>query len=192
MANKNYLVVLLIILSIGVLNAQSQKKIAVVLSGGGAKGVAHIGALKVIEDMGIPVDYIVGTSIGAIVGGLYSVGYTPQQLDSIVRNNDWLALISDKTAREKVPFPYKNDHNKFVVSFPMSKKPRGGFIEGRNILKLINELTINIEDSINFDSLPIPFACIATDVVTNKKEVIRTGNLAEAMRASMGLSLIHI
>ncbi|WP_347284514.1 patatin-like phospholipase family protein [Lactobacillus taiwanensis] len=190
MANKNYLVVLLIILSIGVLNAQSQKKIAVVLSGGGAKGVAHIGALKVIEDMGIPVDYIVGTSIGAIVGGLYSVGYTPQQLDSIVRNNDWLALISDKTAREKVPFPYKNDHNKFVVSFPMSKKPRGGFIEGRNILKLINELTINIEDSINFDSLPIPFACIATDVVTNKKEVIRTGNLAEAMRASMGIPLV--
>lgn len=190
MANKYCSIVLLIILSIGALSAQPRKKIAVVLSGGGAKGVAHVGALKVIENMGIPVDYIVGTSIGAIVGGLYSVGYNSQQLDSIIRNNDWLSLISDKTAREKVPFPFKNDHDRFIASLSLSKKPKGGFVEGRNILELINELTMDIEDSINFDSLPIPLACIATDIVTNKKEVIRTGNLAEAMRASMGIPLV--
>ena len=81
--------------------AQQRKKVAVVLSGGGAKGMAHIGALKVIEEAGIPVDYIVGTSMGSIVGGLYAIGYTAEQLDSLVQRQDWELLLSDKVERGK-------------------------------------------------------------------------------------------
>ena len=81
--------------------AQHRKKVALVLSGGGAKGTAYIGALKVIEEVGIPIDYVVGTSMGAIVGGLYSVGYTTAQLDSMVRTQDWEMLLSDKIERKK-------------------------------------------------------------------------------------------
>ena len=76
-----------------------RKKVGVVLSGGGAKGMAHIGALKVIEEAGIPIDYVVGTSMGSIIGGLYSIGYTPEQMDSMVRRQDWSFLLSDKIPR---------------------------------------------------------------------------------------------
>ena len=82
-------------------SAQQRKKVGVVLSGGGAKGVAHIGALKVIEEAGIPIDYIVGTSMGSIIGGLYAIGYTPQQLDSMVKKQDWTFLLSDRCPKEK-------------------------------------------------------------------------------------------
>ena len=169
----------------------SNKKVAVVLSGGGAKGVAHVGALKIIEEVGISIDYIIGTSIGAIVGGLYAIGYTPQQLDSIVRHNDWMALITDEIERNEIPFPYKDNDEKFIITLSLDKeRSKGGFLEGQSISNLLNELTKNINDSISFDSLPIAFACVATDMVNNKKEVIRSGNLVEAMRASMGIPLI--
>ena len=82
-------------------SAQQRKKVGVVLSGGGAKGVAHIGALKVIEEAGIPIDYIVGTSMGSIIGGLYSIGYTPEQLDSMVKKQDWTFLLSDRIKRSR-------------------------------------------------------------------------------------------
>ena len=95
MKSKTLFLLIIALLSACTLGAQNRKKVGVVLSGGGAKGVAHIGALKVIEEAGIPIDYIVGTSMGAIVGGLYSIGYTPQQLDSIVNVQDWKYLLSD-------------------------------------------------------------------------------------------------
>ena len=82
-------------------HAQQRKSVAVVLSGGGAKGVAHIGALKVIEEAGIPIDYIVGTSMGSIIGGLYSIGYTPCQLDSMVNHQNWSFLLSDRISWER-------------------------------------------------------------------------------------------
>lgn len=188
--SSRYCCLLLFILLLHNLNAQTDKKVAVVLSGGGAKGVAHVGALKVIEDIGLPIDYVVGTSIGAIVGGLYSIGYTPQQLDSLIRQNDWLSLISDKTARDKMPFPLKYDNEKFILSLPLDNELKGGFIKGRNISSFLKGLTRNLSDSLSFDSLPIPFACIATDMVHSEKEVIRSGNLARAMRASMGIPLV--
>lgn len=77
------------------------------MSGGGAKGVAHIGALKVIEELGIPIDYVAGTSIGAIVGGLYSIGYTSEQLEIIVKQTNWIDLLTDKISRDAIPFPFK-------------------------------------------------------------------------------------
>lgn len=95
MKYKSLSLLIIALLSACTLGAQNRKKVGVVLSGGGAKGVAHIGALKVIEEAGIPIDYVVGTSMGALVGGLYSIGYTPQQLDSIVNAQNWKFLLSD-------------------------------------------------------------------------------------------------
>ena len=174
-----------------VIHALPRKKVAVVLSGGGAKGVAHIGALKVIEELGIPIDYVAGTSIGAIVGGLYSIGYTPEQLEIIVKQTNWIELLTDKISRDAIPFPFKLDDSKYLISLPISNnKKSGGIIKGRNISQLLQQLTEGYNETINFDSLPIPFACIATDMATNQKEVIRSGKLSEAMRASMAIPVI--
>ena len=104
--------------------AQERKKVGVVLSGGGAKGVAHIQALKVIEEAGIPIDYIVGTSMGSIIGGLYSIGYTPQQLDSMVRKQDWMFLLSDRVKRSAMSLNEREKSEKYVFSFPFTKSPK--------------------------------------------------------------------
>ncbi len=120
--------------------AQERKKVGVVLSGGGAKGVAHIQALKVIEEAGIPIDYIVGTSMGSIIGGLYSIGYTPQQLDSMVRKQDWMFLLSDRVKRSAMSLNEREKSEKYVFSFPFTKSPKdavsGGIIKGQNLANL--------------------------------------------------------
>lgn len=105
-------------------NAQERKKVAVVLSGGGAKGVAHIGALKVIEEAGIPVDYVVGTSMGSIIGGLYSIGYTPAQMDSLVRAQDWIYLLTDATDRKEESLTKKLKSERYTLSIPFKKTPK--------------------------------------------------------------------
>lgn len=116
--------------------AQERKKVGVVLSGGGAKGVAHIQALKVIEEAGIPIDYIVGTSMGSIIGGLYSIGYTPQQLDSMVRKQDWMFLLSDRVKRSAMSLNEREKSEKYVFSFPFTKSPKdavsGGIIRTKS------------------------------------------------------------
>ena len=182
------LVLLLFCTPLLVIHALPRKKVAIVLSGGGAKGVAHIGALKVIEELGIPIDYVAGTSIGAIVGGLYSIGYTSEQLEIIVKQTNWIDLLTDKISRDAIPFPFKLDDSKYLISLPIKNNEKsGGIIRGRNISQLLQQLTEGYNDTTNFDSLPIPFACIATDMATNQKEVIRSGKLSEAMRASMAI-----
>lgn len=188
-----YFLVLLLLLNVPCLTsyATPRKKVAVVLSGGGAKGVAHVGALKVIEETGIPIDCIVGTSIGAIVGGLYSLGYSPEQLESIIKQTNWMELLSDKVSRTVIPFPFKADNDKFLITYPLNKEnENGGIIKGKNISQLLHQLTEGCQTTSCFDSLPIPFACIATDMAKNQKEVIRSGSLAEAMRASMAIPII--
>ena len=106
-----------------VLWASGRPKVAVVLSGGGAKGTAHIGALKVIEEAGIPIDYVVGTSMGAIVGGLYSIGYTPQQLDSMVNAQNWKFLLSDAPNPKDVLLDDRLKSERYVLSIPPAKLP---------------------------------------------------------------------
>lgn len=100
------------------------KKVGVVLSGGGAKGMAHIGALKVIEEAGIPIDYVVGTSMGSIIGGLYSIGYTPEQMDSMVRRQDWSFLLSDKIPRSEQNMAEREASEKYVFSYHSVKMPK--------------------------------------------------------------------
>jgi NTE family protein len=129
----------------------NRPKVGLVLGGGGAKGATHVGVLKVIEDVGVPIDYIAGTSIGSIVGGLYSVGYSVEQLDSLFRNEDWVDLFATGS-----------------------------------VLELLENM-VGPNDSIDFDQLPIPFSCVAYDVKAHKEVVLRSGRLAQAMRASMAI-----
>ena len=172
--------------------AGERKKVAVVLSGGGAKGVAHIRALKVIEEAGIPIDYVVGTSMGAIVGGLYSIGFTTAQLDSIVRVQDWKFLLSDATDRTDKSLLTRERSEKYLLSVPFDKRPKealasGGVIKGRNIALLFSQLTEGYHDSIDFNALPIPFACVAYNLVDGTEVDFHSGVLAEAIRASMSI-----
>ena len=107
-----------------------RKKVGVVLSGGGAKGMAHIGALKVIEEAGIPIDYVVGTSMGSIIGGLYSIGYTPEQMDSMVRRQDWSFLLSDKIPRSEQNMAEREASEKYVFSLPFGKNAKTQAVGG--------------------------------------------------------------
>ncbi len=172
-------------------NEVQRKKVGVVLSGGGAKGMAHIGALKVIDEIGIPVDYIVGTSMGAIIGGLYAIGYTPEQLENMVRMQNWQFLLSDHIERRNMNLMEREAEETYVISVPFSKtaikEVTGGLIKGHNIDNLFSELTIGYHDSISFDSLPIPFACVSEDLALGEEHVFRQGMLSTAMRASMAI-----
>ncbi len=165
-----------------------------VLGGGGAKGVAHIGVLKVLEEAGIPVDYIVGTSMGAIVGGLYSIGYNAAEIDSMVRIQDWSMLLSDRIDRHNMTFPEKENAERYILSLPFGKNKRekssGGVIKGQNIQSLFTHLTIGYHDSVAFDSFPIPFACVAFNLVDGEDYVFREGSLPVAMRASMAIPAV--
>lgn len=184
--------IFLSILTVLPLHAQQErKKVGVVLSGGGAKGVAHIQALKVIEDAGIPIDYIVGTSMGSIIGGLYAIGYTPDQLDSMVRKQDWTFVLSDRIKRSAMSLTERERAARYVLSVPFMKNPKdaatGGLIKGQNLANLFSDLTLGYHDSICFDSLPVPFACVSENIVNGDQIVFREGVLAIAMRASMAI-----
>lgn len=169
----------------------ARPKVAVVLSGGGAKGVAHISALKAIEEAGLPIDMICGTSMGALIGGLYSIGYSPQELDSLVRHQDWSFILTDRVHPEDIDI----DTRRLLNTYPLwhafslgSKKNEGaGFIRGLNLDNLFEQLLEGYLDSVDFNRLPTPFACVATDIVTNTEIDFHKGYLKEAMRASMSI-----
>lgn len=168
-----------------------RKKVGLVLSGGGAKGVAHIGVLKVLEEAGIPIDYIAGTSMGSIVGGLYAIGYDARCLDSLVRVQNWPFLLSNRVYRYDLPFSEKEKDEKYLLSIPMLGsrliQMPAGFIGGQNIYNLFSELTLGYHDSLSFSALPIPFACVAANLVNGEEVVLSSGNLPLAMRSSMAI-----
>ena len=167
-----------------------RKKVAVVLSGGSAKGFVHVGVLKVLERAGIPIDYIAGTSIGAVVGGLYAVGYDAEMIDSLIQLQDWDYLMSDNIYRENLPATQRDRRNEFIVSLPYSLNfrersgnvslPRG-VLSGQNLYSLFLHLTIGFQHEMEFDNLPTPFGCVAADVRTGKEVVFRKGILPEAI-----------
>ena len=169
-------------------------KVGVVLSGGGAKGVAHIGALKVIEELGIPVDIVVGTSMGSIIGGMYAIGYTPQQMDSLVRQQDWTFLLTDRVNRREQNMAVRKANETYLISVSPSSSLKkdllGGAIRGENLSNMFSRLTIGYHDSIDFNKLPIPFACVAEDVASGKDVVFHSGVLATAMRSSMAIPAV--
>lgn len=181
---------ILYLLTVITSGASSRQKVGVVLSGGGAKGAAHIGVLKALEEEGIPVDYIVGTSMGAIIGGLYSIGYSPSQLDTLIRTQDWEILLSDLSSLKRQTLQEREESNRYLITFSLEqgKQPiPDGLVRGRNLATLLSRLTIGYHDSISFDSLPIPFACVATNLTDGKEIVIRHGKLHSAIRSSMSI-----
>jgi len=204
--------------------------VALVLSGGGAKGAAHVGAIRYIEELGIPIDMVVGTSIGGLVGGLYSLGYPIGEIDSLMRNMDWNWVLSDELSREyrsysdmkykekymlAVPFYYEKDYYNMRLadeyrfddmkkheplnigadsrnSLDMMKRNLlgslpSGYIYGQNVSNLISSLTVGYQDSLNFNRLPIPYACVASDMVSGKAKVWHAGKINVAMRSTMSI-----
>ena len=169
-----------------------RKKVAVVLSGGGAKGMAHIGVLKVLERAGIPVDIITGTSMGSIIGGLYAIGYNANALDSMVRVQDWTYVISDREDLRRQSLSDRRKQNTYVYSTGLTiGKPdvnAGGFIKGKNLAELFQQLCTGFTDSLDFTrDLRIPFACVATNIIDNSEVDFHSGRLPLAMRASMAI-----
>ncbi|MCB0371428.1 MAG: patatin-like phospholipase family protein [Muricauda sp.] len=162
-------------------------KVGLVLSGGGAKGLAHIGALKVIEEAGIKVDYIGGTSMGAIVGALYASGYSAQELDSIFRNTDFTNLIQDNVPRGAKTFYEKEDSERYALALPFTdfkvSFPQA-ISGGQNIYNMLVQLLFHVKDIHDFKKLPIPFICVATNVETGEEVLLDNGYLPEAIVAS--------
>ena len=195
---KKILLILIAALMSGIVSAQndstavSRKKVAVVLSGGGAKGMAHIGVLKVLEKAGIPVDIITGTSMGSIIGGLYAIGYNANSLDSMVRVQDWSYVITDKEDLRRQSLGDRTKQNTYLFSTGLTIGKRnlqaGGIIKGKNLAELFQQLCVGFTDSLDFThDLPIPFACVATDIIDNSEVDFHSGWLPKAMRASMAI-----
>ncbi len=195
---KKILLMLAAVLICGTANAQNdsvgkdRKKVGVVLSGGGAKGMAHIGVLKVLQKAGIPIDYITGTSMGSIIGGLYAIGYNAHSLDSMVRVQDWSYVITDKEDLRNQSISDRKKQNTYIITTGMTIGKRdlnaGGIIKGKNLAELFNQLCTGFSDSLDFtNDLPIPFACVATNIIDNSEVVFHSGRLPQAMRASMAI-----
>ncbi|WP_196885951.1 patatin-like phospholipase family protein [Aureivirga sp. CE67] len=166
---------------------KKRPKIGLVLSGGGAKGFAHVGALKVIEEAGVEIDYIGGTSMGAIVGSLYASGYSAKEIDSLIRILDFDKILQDKLPRKTYSLYDKENTEKYSFTFPISKGKVGlpkAISKGQNVLNLLTRLTQHVDTIRDFSKLPIPFVCVATDLETGEEVVLRKGFLPEAVRAS--------
>ncbi|MEH6680754.1 MAG: patatin-like phospholipase family protein [Sediminicola sp.] len=185
---KNSILVLFAVLFAMVAPAQEKRpKVGLVLSGGGAKGLAHIGALKVIEEAGLEIDYIGGTSMGAIVGALYASGYSASELDSIFRNTDFVNLIQDNIPRDAKNFYEKEASEKYALTLPFNNFKVSfpqGISGGQNIYNELVKLLYHVKDINEFDNLPIPFMCIATNVETGEQVLLKEGYLPEAILAS--------
>ena len=171
-------------------NNQEDIKVGLVLSGGGAKGFAHIGALKIIEEAGVRIDYIGGTSTGAIVGALYASGYSAMQIDSIFKATDFVELIQDNLPRSAKTFFEKEEAEKYAITLPFDDfkvKLPSSISKGQNVYNLFSKLTSHINDVNDFNELPIPFFCIATNIETGKETIINKGYLPKAVTASSAL-----
>ncbi|MDX6745724.1 patatin-like phospholipase family protein [Polaribacter sp. PL03] len=178
---------LFFILSISVFSQKRQPKVGVVLSGGGAKGFAHIGVLKALDEAGVQIDYIGGTSMGAIIGGLYAAGYSANQIEEIIFTTDFLTLIRDRLPRNSETFFEKEYGEKTVITLPVNKGKIGfprAISKGQNVLNLLLELFDSVDGNQDFSKLSTPFFCIATDVENGAPVILESGSLPIALRAS--------
>ncbi len=188
--------------------------VALLLSGGGAKGAAEVGVIRYLEEIGMPVDMVLGTSIGGLIGGLYSVGYRTEEFEQLFTSQDWAVMLSDAIPQEYVPYATKMYNAKYVLTVPfhnpvevldekqthrnetdrmiderqslISSLP-SGYAYGFNVNNLLSSLTVGYQDSLAFRDLPTPFVCVATDVVSNKAKNWGSGSLNTAMRSTMSI-----
>ncbi len=205
---------------------QYRPTVAVVLGGGGARGMAHLGVLKYMEEMGIPVDLIGGTSMGGLVGGLYALGYGEAYLDSLVRAIDWTVMMSDKIPDESQTYTIRKNRDRFSVSVPFHYEKENalervrqqiardrsrehldtrtadmgaetvtrlglglpdGILFGFNVRNILSGISVGYQDSIAFENLPVPFFCVATDMVSMKEKNWTSGRLVDALRSTMAI-----
>ena len=183
--------ILLLLLATTVAGAQSTRpKIGLTLSGGGAKGLSHIGILKAIDSAGLKIDVVTGTSMGSIMGALYAVGYSGKEIEAIARSIDWSRMFSNVPPIELINMNEKREYSNYAVEIPFENgkaKFFSGFIEGEEIWLRFGELFYPVHTIKDFSKLPIPFACIATDAATGKPVVLKEGELVKAVRASMAI-----
>ena len=205
--------------------------VALVLSGGGAKGAAHVGVLRYLESIDMPIDMVLGTSMGGLVGGLYALGYGVEELDSLIRNMDWSYALSDRVPREYISYAETKYREKYLLSFPffyrrqdyMERKademrfadtkrheafsigadaPTGasdlikdnllgslpsGYIYGQNVSNIFSSLSVGYQDSLCFNDLPVPFACVSTDLVSGTAKIWHNGKINVALRSTMSI-----
>lgn len=209
---------------------QHRPTVALVLSGGGAKGAAHIGVMKYLESIGMPVDMVLGTSMGGLMGGLYALGYSGEQLDSIIRKVDWELALSDRVPRKYISYSEMKYREKYLMTIPFYYRQEtddvkesgvdfsggtdenarlqlgadkagtdnilknnllgslpSGYIKGQNVYNLIAALTVGYQDSLLFSSLPIPFVCVATDLVKGEGVFWHSGKVTTALRSTMSI-----
>ena len=165
-------------------------KVGLVLSGGGARGFAHIGVLKMLDSLEIPVDYIAGTSMGGIIGALYAVGYSGLEIESLVEQTDWREIFTDSPKRTDLPFFQRKETGKYLLEFGLQglkPVPPAGLIYGQKISLLFSGLTFPYESIHDFSKLPIPFYCVAVNVAKGEQVVLKEGSLSKAMRATMAI-----
>ncbi len=167
-------------------------RVGLVLGGGGARGLAHVGVLQVLEAQGVHVDAVAGTSMGAIIGGLYAAGYSASQIEQIALGIDWERVFSDDAARQQRAMQRKQDDRLGLIGASAGLKDGklvlpAGILTGQQISLLLQKLFLPRADVRDFDRLPIPFRAVATDIVTGEAVIMRQGNLAEAIRASMNV-----
>ena len=201
--------------------AQHRPTVALVLSGGGAKGSAHVGVLRYLEEQGIPIDMICGTSMGGLVGGIASLGYDSHYMDSLLRNQDWGVMLSDKIDQSYYSYARKRYRETYLVAIPFhySKKDfqtriddqvqyidngasgnfgqnsfacslPSGYVYGFNVNNLFSSLSVGYQDNIAFEDLPIPFFCVATDMVSLKAKNWSSGSIKDAMRSTMSIPVL--
>ena len=201
---------------------------ALVLSGGGAKGAAHVGVIKYLESIGMPVDVVMGTSMGGLVGGIYALGYDADHLDSLIRGIDWDMALSDRVPRDYLSYSSIKYKEKYVLSFPffydrkefMQMKESdqqytrrvedihfgageadatnmvkdnllgslpSGMVYGQNVNNIFSSLSVGYQDATDFYDLPIPFLCVATDLVSGTAKIWTEGKLNTALRSTMSI-----
>lgn len=164
--------------------------VGLVLSGGGAKGIAHIGVIKRLEEAGVRIDYITGTSMGSLVGALYAIGYSSDQLTEIAKSSNWNQLFSEKPARTFISNYERTFDNRTIVSFPISSRGLDlpfGIISGQNIYSFLSRYTWPVHGTQSFDDFPIPFATVATELSTGDPKTFKSGYLPDAIRASISI-----
>ncbi|MDP5064112.1 MAG: patatin-like phospholipase family protein [Haliea sp.] len=174
--------------------AQAERpKIGLALSGGGARGAAHVGVLKVLEEMRIPIDFIAGTSMGSIIGGLYASGMTPEEIQKGLNSMDWEHIFSDTPPRKNRSLRRKRDDELYLVNASIGLSDEGelkfptGAIQGQKFGLALRQLTMSVTTITDFDQLHIPFRAVAADIGSGQKVVLSGGDLATAMRASMAV-----
>ncbi|HLM59544.1 MAG TPA: patatin-like phospholipase family protein, partial [Pyrinomonadaceae bacterium] len=171
---------------------KKRPKIGLVLSGGGARGFAHIGVLKVLEENHIPVDYVAGASMGGLVGALYATGRTPDEMEQLIGTLDWDTLLRGKTAFEALSYRRKEDRRNLPGAITLGGKGArlnlpGSLNPGHEIGLVLDRLMLSYGDKTNFDLLPIPFRVVATDLVNAETVVLKDGSLAQSLRATMAI-----